>query len=132
MHITCAASNKRLGYLILIVLFGTCILTSLWIAVDYLVVEPAKEREQSERNRQLCQPILDALQRYRQKEGAYPSNLDALVPNYIDQIPRMLNGEVPKYERTSSSYALAYSYAGRALYLCQYKPESRWECFGMR
>jgi len=51
-----------------------------------------------------------ALERYRLKHGKYPSNLDPLVPEFIERIPvDVITGELPKYRLEADGRFVLYS-----------------------
>jgi hypothetical protein len=54
--------------------------------------------------------IACALERYRLAHGEYPETLDALLPGFIQQLPRdIINGAPLKYRRTDNGKFLLYS-----------------------
>ena len=54
--------------------------------------------------------IACALERYRLAHGGYPESLDALVPAFIQQVPRdIVNGQSLKYRRNEDGTFLLYS-----------------------
>jgi len=54
--------------------------------------------------------IVCALERYRLARGGYPESLAALVPAFIQQVPRdIVNGAPLKYRRTDNGTFLLYS-----------------------
>jgi hypothetical protein len=54
--------------------------------------------------------LVCALERYRRARGAYPGTLDALVPGFIQKLPRdLITGEPLKYRRMDDGKFLLYS-----------------------
>jgi hypothetical protein len=54
--------------------------------------------------------IACALERYRLTSGIYPEKLDALVPQYIEKIPRdIINCQPPHYRRSTDGKFILYS-----------------------
>lgn len=54
--------------------------------------------------------IACALERYRLANGAYPESLNALVPKFLDNVPRdVINGGALLYRRTNDGKFLLYS-----------------------
>ena len=54
--------------------------------------------------------IACALERYRLAHNAYPETLDALVPQYLAQVPRdIIGGQPLHYRRTDDGKFLLYS-----------------------
>jgi hypothetical protein len=53
---------------------------------------------------QIYQPVIDSLEKYKQKNGDYPSSLDQLVPDYITNLPMPYSCALPaaEYEKGSS------------------------------
>lgn len=59
-----------------------------------------------------------ALNRYKQDNGAYPENLDALAPEYIPEIPQdPFSGNPPSYKMEGAGYDLAIEVGERSLNL---------------
>ena len=51
-----------------------------------------------------------ALERFRLKHGTYPSNLDPLVPEFIERIPvDVMTGELPRYRLEADGRFVLYS-----------------------
>ncbi len=51
-----------------------------------------------------------ALERHRAAQGAYPENLTALVPDYVEKVPRdPFDGQPLRYRRTEDGKYLLYS-----------------------
>lgn len=54
--------------------------------------------------------IACALERYHLAHGEYPENLDALVPRFLNQIPRdVIGGRIPRYRRADGGTFVLYS-----------------------
>ena len=54
--------------------------------------------------------IACAMERFRLSNGEYPTQLDLLVPGFIEKIPTdVINGELPKYRRDSGGTYVLYS-----------------------
>jgi hypothetical protein len=94
-------------------------------------VDPPGVGEKAERGYQACAPIIEALDRYREANNAYPDSLADLVPDYLPAIPAEVNDEPILYERTDESYTLSFSYTGPGLNYCIYTPEVGWRCSGL-
>jgi hypothetical protein len=76
-------------------------------AVDMSRMVPVTAHNQAAVN-QAC--VACALERYRLALGQYPEALDALVPRFIEKIPRDLIGGQPlKYRREADGTFLLYS-----------------------
>jgi hypothetical protein len=60
--------------------------------------------------------IACALERYHLAHREYPVNLDALMPQYLDRIPRdVIGGRPPKYRRAADGTYMLYSIGWRGL-----------------
>jgi hypothetical protein len=92
--------------------------------------EEPGEGEKAERGYEVCQPIIDALARYSANTGAYPDNLNVLVPNYLAEVPQQVNDIPIRYRKTATSYWLRFSYEGPGMNDCEYTPETGWVCHG--
>ena len=57
-----------------------CVCVLAW----FYTMDAPTERSGSKK----AEPILLALQRYKEKETSYPSTLDKLIPDYISSIPK--------------------------------------------
>ena len=54
--------------------------------------------------------IACALERYRRQHGQFPESLNALQPQFIQQLPHdIINGEALKYRRTQAGNYVLYS-----------------------
>ena len=86
------------------------------------------EEEAIAENEAIAVSIITALELYEQAYGAYPDTLDELSPEFMDQIPLTVDGEVFGYRGYSSAeYGLAFSL--RSGLTCGYLPRSEvWEC----
>ncbi len=80
----------------------------------------------------LAAPVIDALQTYHALEGRYPAALDALVPVYLDTLPRETVTGPLQYKLASdgSGYELSFRYTGPGMNVCTYKPDASWRCYG--
>jgi hypothetical protein len=55
-------------------------------------------------------PIMIALQRYRNEHGAYPENMDQLVPEYLKKVPISPSSNTPfRYQETETGYLITDS-----------------------
>lgn len=78
----------------------------------------------------LCAPIIEALARYHDAQGSYPTNLEALIPDYLAEIPTPENGYPLTYTLEGASYVLQFNYTGPGMNECAYRPETGWKCQG--
>lgn len=110
-----------------------CILTIIvLLCLGFMLAgcEKPGEGERAERGYQVCQPIIDALTSYHADSGAYPENLNALMPDYLTDIPQEVNGYPIEYTKTTTSYRLRFSYERPGMNHCDYTPETGWACYG--
>jgi hypothetical protein len=68
-------------------------------------VWPVGEDPYSLKTRRNANFVLEAIQTYHQQKGAFPPNLDALVPAYLPSLP-----EGPALQYNSNDGSLAYHY----------------------
>ncbi|GAK58316.1 hypothetical protein U27_05290 [Candidatus Vecturithrix granuli] len=104
---------------------------SLCIACLVLQACPAPgEGKKAEHGYAVCQPIIEALERYHQENRSYPDTLDVLIPEYIEGIPEEVHGYPILYNITEESYRLRFSYEQPGMNHCDYMPETGWKCYG--
>ena len=121
--------HKPLGCLVLLgavlCLFFGCVLVIL--AQFYRVDGPTVQEGQTR-----AQPLLAALEQYKINNGSYPSDLQALIPVYLSEIPR----PAPRWEYTfevtgnGDGFVLSFE-AGRNFDgdYCEYYSETQvWRC----
>jgi hypothetical protein len=96
-------------------------------------VEPPGQGAKAELGYQACAPIIAALGRYHDANGAYPQTLAELVPDYLPSVPGVVNDQPIQYSRTDESYSLSFGYVGPGLNTCTYSPdqEQGWRCSGL-
>lgn len=78
----------------------------------------------------LCVPLIAALDNYYERYGIYPDTLDALIPEFVEQVPERYDGIPIVYEKTEDSYWLRFSYEGPGINHCIYTPQELWLCEG--
>jgi hypothetical protein len=93
-------------------------------------VPPPGEGEKAEAGFRVCQPVIEALAAYEADLGIYPDSLDALSPDYLEDIPETVNDLPINYQQEGASYTLSFSYEGPGMNRCSYTPEENWDCFG--
>jgi hypothetical protein len=75
-----------------------------------------------------AQPVIDALEKFHAANGAYPNDLDALVPDYLRSVPPP-DGDL-RYTLADEVYELRFTYSPPGMNVCTYKPGARWSCYG--
>ena len=93
--------------------------------------EPISKIEEIESGQSRAEPILAAIERYRQDNGVYPALLQELVPGYIGAIPKTVTGRNYEYQLDTSAggYMLCYQLASQKRVTCCYLPGlSFWDC----
>jgi hypothetical protein len=86
--------------------------------------------EKAEKGYQVCEPVIQALEKYRQQKAAYPKKLAHLAPDYLADVPTKVNDEMINYSNEGTSYKLSFSYIGPGINNCVYTPEDKWSCVG--
>ena len=79
------------------------------------------------------EPVIGALERFRDDHGAYPEALADLVPTYItaDALqPPVQESYGFAYRRVGESYELLFAYVGPGMNRCMYTPAAKWKCWG--
>ena len=80
-----------------------------------------------------AEPIVFALEFYKEDNKVYPDKLDDLVPLYIDRIPFQFKNECTFYSNgiDGQSYAFEYVIQGSSARLnCYYEEIGEWMVFG--
>ena len=76
-----------------------------------------------------AQPVIAAIERYRQDRGAYPGAIEDLFPDLAAAIPKEINGHPILYERHGDSFDLTFSYASPLPTHCTFSPGTqKWKC----
>jgi hypothetical protein len=98
--------------------------------------EPPGKGPKAERGYRRAEPVIAALERYRQARGAYPDSLPMLVPALLPdsalRIPQREQERYPfEYHRTPEGYELGFRYVGPGMNECTYASrDKRWNCHG--
>ncbi len=106
-----------------------CVSVGAWLTKTILA-EPPGQGARAEQGYQVCEPVITALNKYHETHGDYPTVLEMLIPDYLGQVPKEVNGYPIEYTKTETSYSLRFSYAGPGMNHCAYTPENRWDCYG--
>lgn len=122
-------SHRRRRLMTLLV--AACILGLTLACLPRQTDEPPGQGEKAERGYQACAPVIEALERYEQANGAYPDDLAELVPDYLPAVPQEVNDEPIVYEKTDDGYTLSFTYTGPGLNICIHSPAGGWRCSGM-
>jgi hypothetical protein len=77
-----------------------------------------------------CEPVLAALEEFKEANGSYPAALRELVPDYLITVPEVINGEPVMYRPTDDGYTLSFAYVGPGMNICTYSPGPGWRCSG--
>lgn len=92
--------------------------------------EPPGVGEKAERGYQICAPVINALNAFKQANGSYPPSLAELAPDYLLKVPVEVNNEPITYKLTTTSYQITFGYIGPGINICTYSPEKDWQCSG--
>jgi len=82
------------------------------VLASIAIPNSVKAAQTTARNQTLVNEALIAcaLERFHQARGKYPENLDALVPQYADSLPRdIIRGQPFKYRTTADGEFVLYS-----------------------
>ena len=126
---------------ILMVLFVYMVLASCrmppegpigWFDINSATDEPPGVGVKAERGYAACNPIIDALEVYKETHRDYPTTLEELVPGLIAEVPTSVPGAEIWYEKTEAGYRLNFTYTGPGMNICTYSPEAgtEWKCSG--
>lgn len=121
---------------LLIILIPGCLAALLvcalagWFTWSFLHVDPPGKGAKAELGYQTCAPIIAALARYREQNGAYPGQLAQLVPDFLPAAPGPFDHQELGYRLDGSSYRLEFHYTGPGMNTCAYTPETGWTCSG--
>jgi hypothetical protein len=93
--------------------------------------EAPGEGAKAEKGYELSATIIDALETYRAENGGYPDTLDALVPDYLAQLPADPVIDSFNYVPQDDGYKLSFHYYGPGVNTCDYSSASEaWDCSG--
>ena len=108
------------------------------LAASFLTacMEKPGEGKQAQQGFAAADPIINALENYRNEQGKYPGRLSELVPHYLEKDPQKDDKSEVRFiyypAEESMSYSLRMSYP--TLFgadECRYTPtEKRWVCGG--
>ncbi len=111
----------------------------IWLAlfagaayVGYLAYkEKPGEGPKARQGKAAVQPVVNALESYRQAHNTYPADLEDLAGEG-GGLPGQVLGHPLRYERHGATYDLTFSYATPLPVHCTYSPETRWKCGFLR
>jgi hypothetical protein len=114
-----------------------CLLILIFTAASFTAcIEKPGEGKQAQQGFAAADPIINALENYKNEQGKYPARLSELVPQYLEKDPQKDDkSEIrfvyyPAEESTSYSLRLSYPTIFGADE-CRYTPaEKRWTCGG--
>lgn len=122
--------KKQLGLLVIVVAAGLAACSGVpQIRIDP-TDEPPGVGEKAERGYAASEPVIAALEAYREDQGGYPELVVHLVPDYL---PVLWTGGEDldySYSLTSEGYSFSFHYIGPGMNTCTYKPEAGWRCSG--
>ncbi len=78
----------------------------------------------------LLDPVIKAIEAYRQDFGTYPNQLSLLSPKYVKLVPESYEGFPIAYSSDSKTFQLRFSFKGGGMCECSYIPEYKWHCRG--
>ena len=123
-------TNKTIIVLAIFVL-STCLCLGCVLTVSpqlYKVLDQPTAQEGQER----AEELIKALEQYKADTGMYPTELDALVPNYLTAIPQPARGAQYEYELLSNGAEFTISFdVGISIDgdYCEYISKTRiWQC----
>jgi hypothetical protein len=114
-----------------------------WAVVGLLIVAVYLARrvgvtqfpEEAEAGRELCEPVIDALEAYEAENQSYPSSLEELVPDYLTEIPdgKSIHPDFQGvfYIPSNATYRLNFLTQMWGAD-CTYSPEDGWYCADQR
>ena len=85
-----------------------------------------------------CEPVIQAIERFRADTGGYPTRLSALVPTYLGALPSTPEPTSSKapvihdvfYRKTSAGFLLSFRFLTCSANVCEYQPRLGWSCRG--
>lgn len=102
-----------------------CLIGGAWY---YFRPQPPGKGPEADAGKRAATPVLRTLENYRGDHGAYPAELDDLVPDYLSKLPHLNKGRALEYQRISQTYRLTFNYASPFPVHCTFRPESKWKC----
>jgi hypothetical protein len=94
------------------------------------------EGEAAKRGYAAAQPVIEALEKYKQENGKYPDTWIKLVPKYLNEVPKDNNGLRYSYlyNEGKNIYVLEFTYDGSGvmgIVECNYYSNTKsWSCGG--
>ncbi|MBN2501779.1 MAG: hypothetical protein JXB38_13445 [Anaerolineales bacterium] len=94
--------------------------------------------EEIKSGKEQLEMIIQAIEQYYEDTGAYPESLDALIPDYLDEIPLTITGQQFEYGLFDHYiYIVKFEIARKrnpdtnSVWLCGYiRSSDLWECSG--
>ncbi len=113
------------------------LLIGLLVLISFTAcVEKPGEGKQAQQGFAAADPVINALENYKNEQGKYPGRLSELVPQYLEKDPQKNeSGEIqfiyyPTEENTSYHLRMSYPTLFGADE-CRYTPtEKKWTCGG--
>lgn len=104
-----------------------CLLLFVWMTGCATPVQNPKASEAFES----LAPVVMVIERYHKDKRIYPRRLVDLVPDYIPQVPRMVNKRPIIYKPTEKgkAFTLTFQYLDPDMNFCTYSSlEKNWDC----
>jgi hypothetical protein len=93
--------------------------------------EPPGVGEKAEQGYAFSEPIIAALEAYKNDHGSYPEDLDQLAPDYLPVAPVAPDDLDYSYSSDGPTYSFSFHYRGPGLNTCTYESEAEeWDCSG--
>jgi hypothetical protein len=94
------------------------------------------EGEVAKRGYASAQPVIEALDKYKQETGKYPDTWVKLIPKFINEVPKDGNGLRYSYlyNESKNLYVIEFTYDGSGVLgvtECSYRSNTKsWSCDG--
>jgi hypothetical protein len=122
--------KKQLGWLMFVSAAVLAACSAVQIPGLAPTDEPPGVGEKAERGYAASEPIIAALEKFREDNGQYPDLIAYLVPDYLPVLWTGGDDLDYSYSLTDEGYSFSFHYRGPGMNTCRYRPAEGWHCSG--
>ena len=82
----------------------------------------------------IYKPLINGIEKYKEKYYKYPKNINELIPEFLSTIPRHgseYRASNVSYIKEDDSFLLKFSYEAPGVNICIFKSKANnWSCYG--